>query len=444
MTLKKIEQLIFIFVLGALFVPLGVETNYIIINVWHIPAFFLVVISVLRFVLKDGWSIRRWDLWDLSIIGIILSLLISTLLGPNLSDNFPALTRYFTIFILAFYVRRAWGRLISVKTIVLFAIIGILVQSITGIIQFLTFSQFGNFSALFGSFTSAEVKGMLSASISRVQGTVGQPNVVGNWIIALFPFVYIAPYLNNFYHKYIWIVKRITVGLGVICLFMTFSRGNIAIFIFMCTIFFIPWSKYYLNLRWSKLQLLNRVVGGAIVLVLIVSLSINYNNKISSAYNVLNNRVEMLFTSSGTSAATASFRLKMDKAALEVISEHPIVGLGFQNSKYIWDRLAIRMPSWWEARPHNIYLTLGAEGGIFAFIFYGLFTCLPIYYLLRKVKGRNALSYAYLFSLIAVFLVSQMYIIVLSPKFNVLYAIIIGGSMGYIDENLNKYGTQAI
>lgn len=435
MTLNQIEKFFFLATIGGLFIPLSVNLGFIILYVWNIPALGLIPVLMVRIFVKNKGKIRRFDLWDFSILGFIIILLLFTLTGANLMTNFPLYMQYVTGLLMALYVRKAWERVITPKMVACIAIVAILIQSVTGIIQQITFSQFGNMTAYFGAKQSSHLKASFEVSISRIMGTLGQPNVVANWIITFFPFAYIAPYLKGFKSNNMWLIKRITVILGAITVFLTISRGSIAFFILLCITFSIPWGKRVWQLKWTSGKFLNRFVFLGILIVMGgIYIGVNFS-EISSYYTVLEERIEGLTTATATtSRQTADFRMEMNEGAIQKITAHPIVGLGFQNSKYIWDSVDTEIPGWWTYRPHNVYLAIAVEGGVLAFLFFVIYTCLPIYYLLRRGHPEGVLRYAFLFALTAGFLFSQVYLTTLAPSYAVLYAIILGCSMGYIDE----------
>ncbi|WP_234571542.1 O-antigen ligase family protein [Rhodohalobacter sp. 614A] len=432
MKLRDIEKFVFFATLAGLFIPLSVNIRVINLYVWNIPAIALMIVVFLQSLYTGFWKVQKWDLWDYSLIGLMFVLIIFSMIGANFMNNLPFLTQYITILFMAFYARRAWGRVITPKVLVSFALISVFIQSVIGIIQQLTFSQFGNPKAYFGRGQSTELRDSFGVEISRVQGTLGHPNLVGNWFITLFPFLIVSDFFDR--NRIAWIMKRIAVLLGFIGLLFTLSRGNIAFFSLLCVLFILPWLRLISPKMWSSSQVLTRTVFVIVLTLSLLYLITTNMEAINTYYSVLGDRIEQA-TSVRNSRGTADFRLEMNKGALQkVVDQKFILGNGFNNSRNIWSDVDTDIPVWWNYRPHNVYLALAVEGGIFAFIFYIIITCLPIYYLYRKVNSSEVLKYAFLFALCAGFLFGQIYLTHLSPEYGVLYSLILGSSMGYIDE----------
>jgi len=144
-------------------------------------------------------------------------------------------------------------------------------------------------------------------------------------------------------------------------------------------------------------------------------------------------RVGETLENEGSETTKPSFRWNMNKGAIVATSQKPLIGHGFLNSKDIWSKVETEIPEWWKFRPHNIYLVMAVEGGIFAFLFIIIITLLPIYKLIFVLKKLDPLRIAFLFSLLACLGFSQLYVTTISPEFAPLYLLLLGLAMGYID-----------
>ena len=128
-----------------------------------------------------------------------------------------------------------------------------------------------------------------------------------------------------------------------------------------------------------------------------------------------------------------NYRVEMNKGALQSFAKHPLLGIGFCNSKYIWPDVDTKIPSSWEYRPHNVFLVFAVEGGIIAFVLYAFIVFYPLGMLLFKNGKWDPVDYAYILSLTMCLGFTQIYLCPLQGEFAPLYILISGSAMGYLD-----------
>ena len=108
--------------------------------------------------------------------------------------------------------------------------ISIGLESIIGLIQQITGTEFGNIQAYVGETPeTTELRSIGDTDMGRVHGTLGTGNLVGNWIVMFLPFIlYGKYYIKN---KYYMIWKNIIVILSLIAVFLTISRFSITLYL---------------------------------------------------------------------------------------------------------------------------------------------------------------------------------------------------------------------
>ncbi|MAP66838.1 MAG: hypothetical protein CMF80_03955 [Candidatus Marinimicrobia bacterium] len=430
--LVKIEKFLFLTILFFLFIPLSINIQIIHLYLWNIPLFLMFFLYFKRLLKKNKIHFKI-DLWYFSILLLIISLFAATIIGKNFKENLPHLFQFISSIFFSIYVRNNFNIIINIKQILIFSIIALSVQSFIGLFQNFTQSQFGNIKSYFGSEIDNSFDVLDSSIIfSRVLGTLDQPNILGNWIVALFPFVVYSLYNEKKYNfsNILYYLSLISIFLSFFCLLLTFSIGNIAIFIFLLivsliTVFFKK--IIYLNFYKFKIPTLNilflsfaTILGG---------IFFSYD-KIISLYDAVYYRVELKQDSVKQEAST-SFRTEMNKSAILYFINYPFFGSGYNNSKFIYSKVNTNIPNRWDHRVHNIYLAFLVEGGIFAFIGYIFFTIIP---LIKIIFLKDQIKFPFIFTLLACLAFIQIYLTPTAAEFTPLYSIFLGSSMGLYDQ----------
>lgn len=71
-------------------------------------------------------------------------------------------------------------------------------------------------------------------------------------------------------------------------------------------------------------------------------------------------------------SASVNERIEFWKGALKIIKNQPLFGNGVLSFKYLFPRYQTSFGANWD-HPHNIFLKIGVENGIFAVVFFGIF-----------------------------------------------------------------------
>jgi len=205
--------------------------------------------------------------------------------------------------------------------------------------------------------------------IWRVMGTLGHPNKLATFIESLL-LLCLAAFLVE---KKIWlkITSICVLGLGLVTLIMTGTRGAwigfaVAFFIF------IIFSLRNKNIR--KKSVLKPIL---LAMLLMSAGTIVFSNMV----------IERLF---GDDYGSAKSRIPMFQIALNVISAHPVGGVGINNyqvnmREYNDSVRAIRYTT--IPRPvHNMYLLVTAETGFIGFIAM-MFTLISMIFILLKTAS---------------------------------------------------------
>ena len=305
-------------------------------------------------------------------------------------------------------------------------------ETFTSIVQQLTNSNFGNIKAYIGQEEKNQLGIDLESAFSRIQGTLGNPNIVGAWLICVSPFLLIMSYYDKFNTNSYWLLK-VVLFIGVcLTIFFTFSRGSNGIFLLLLlsfTPFFLRIGST-INLPYIDYQKTIKKVSYFFIIIATCVFIIVKVDVILLALNYAESRINSSFEDAGK-VASADFRLVMNQAAIKYIFQNPFIGIGFSNGELIYKEVGF-FQSFLQFRPHNTYLLMGVEGGIFAMITFIIITLFPIYRLLM-IRPSTPFKYALLFSLIACLGFVQIYLITVSSDFAPLYFSLMGIAMGYAD-----------
>tara|TARA_B100000686_G_C16670027_1_gene905888 strand:- start:810 stop:1307 length:498 start_codon:yes stop_codon:yes gene_type:complete len=140
----------------------------------------------------------------------------------------------------------------------------------------------------------------------------------------------------------------------------------------------------------------------------------------------------------GEGSSGVAARMEMNKGALQAFIQSPIIGVGFKNSRWIWPKVDADVPSNWVYQPHNLYMIMLVEGGIFLFLAYLIYTLLPFYKIWQLRKSKDPFIIAFFLSLSVCIGIQSIYITFTSPVFAGVYTMIMGCAMGHFDQELDK------
>ena len=436
----KIEKILLIGILFGFLLPLSIGLPLFRLAVWNIPAGVILLIFLLRGANRKRFRIKNFDSWEYSIIGISIIYLVMTLFGRDFLLNLSFLNHYISCLILSIYFRRIYGKLFTLKELIIYAMISIGLESIVGLIQQITGTEFGNILEYLGEKSETnELRAIGDTDMSRVHGTFGQGNLVGNWILMFLPFIlYGKYYIKN---KYYWIWRNIVVILSLVAVFLTISRGSIIMYM---GILLFP---YFVNInKKSKKNIKTKYTVSTFVFTLVISLTIVSSTIIFwDSVLMMKKAVEFRFSDTfeeaseiGEQTSGVAARMEMNKGALQAFVRSPIIGIGYKNSRWIWPKVDADVPENWAYQPHNMYMIMLVEGGIFLFIAYLIYTLLPFYKIWMLRKSKDPFVIAFFLSLSACIGIQSIYITFTSPMFAGVYTMVLGCAMGHFDQELIK------
>lgn len=436
----KIEQILLYSVLVGFIFPLVTSVAFIKVVTWNVPALVLLFWIVLRGVNRKRFRLHNFDLWEYSMVSIALIYMVMTLMGKEPLASFMFLSSYLYCFVLAIYFRRSYGTILTSRGLILFAFITVGLESVLGLIQQITSSEFGNLSVYIGQTPdSTELRSIAETDMGRIHGTLGTGNLVGSWINMFMPFImYGSVYIAS---KRLWIWRNLTLLFGIISILITISRFNIALFV---GILFFPLFLYAKNNSLSKISL--KIKSSSFKFVALIILvgsitTITYWREVGMMKRAIEFRFSDTFeeaSESGEKSSGVAARMEMNKGALQAFLRSPIIGVGFKNSRWIWPTVDADVPDNWVYQPHNLYMIMLVEGGIFLFASYLIFTLFPFYRLWRARKSNDPFLIAFFLSLSACIGIQMIYITFTSPNFTAVYMLIQGCAMGYTDKIINE------
>lgn len=422
---------------GFLF-PLTTNVSIFKVVTWNIPALVLVFWIALRGVNRQRFRLRYFDTWDYSIIGIILIYTVMTLLGNEPIAGLLFLNSYSYCLILALYFRRSWGSIITPRSLIIFAFLTVGLESIIGLIQQITSSEFGNLSVYIGETPdTADLRSIGETDMGRVHGTLGTGNLVGSWINIFIPFILFGSQYMRI--KSLWLWRNLIIIFATIAILLTISRFNIALFSGILLFTYAHYLKEHISSRIKlRVRSATLIFIAALLFTGTVTTVVFWEEvkmmKMAIDFRFSDTFEEIEATGEKTSGVAA--RMEMNKGAMQAFLRSPIIGLGYNNSRWIWPTVDTDVPKGWIYQPHNLYMIMLVEGGITLFIAYFLFTMIPFYHLWRCRKKKDPFLLGFFLSLSASLGIQMIYIIFTSPNIAAVYMLVQGMAMGYMDTYL--------
>ena len=407
---------------------------------WSGPGMILLFLYLFRGVHRNKFRIKNFDWWEYSIISIIIIYVIMTLFGQNFLNNLPHLSHYLSCLILSIYFRRIYGELFTIKNLIFFALITIGLEAIIGLIQQITTSEFGNLSVYIGEKPETDaLNTMGDTAMGRIHGTFGTGNLTGSWIIVFLPFIlYGKKIIDN---KQYWIIRNVVVILSMVVVMLTISRFSIAAY-FSILCFPLLVNLFKKKKKYLKLKLrLPSVVFALFIFFSSISAGVIFWDSVLLMKQLVDYRFSMTFEEAselGEMTGGVDARMEMNIGAMQAFMRSPIIGLGYKNSRWIWPTVDANVPTNWVWQPHNLYMIMLVEGGIFLFIAYAFYTLFPFYKFWQLRKSKDSMILAYFLSLGACMGIQMIYITFTGPHFACVYTMIQGCAMGHCDRALKN------
>lgn len=226
---------------------------------------------------------------------------------------------------------------------------------------------------------------LIAEGVTRVYGTLLNPNLLGGYLISVFPFLFSALIFYPYFKSFI----SLTIIITALSIIWTYSRGAYLGFLASLGILFGGTFLYF----WQKDKKLRRKL--LVIYSIIILLGIGFI--FSSDY--LRARILSMFTLWGhTSNAT---RIMIWKSSFKIFKDFFLTGIGLGNDVFR-QVYAFYMESKYTAlASYNLFLELAIEGSIFSLIvflimLYTLFktfwNSFPNWDLTKKIIGISSLS----------------------------------------------------
>jgi putative inorganic carbon (HCO3(-)) transporter len=179
------------------------------------------------------------------------------------------------------------------------------------------------------------------AGLRRLKSVYGSPNNVGLYLGRVLPVMVAVPLLaRHRWRRWLYGVGAVLVGAAIL---LSFSKGAL--------LFGLPVSFLMMGLLagrhwlWAGLGLL--VAGGVMAIPLLRT------PRFKSVFDL--------------QSGTSFFRLNLWRSTIDMIRDHPLLGVGLDNFLYAYRSRYIRPAAWQEpdlSHPHNIILDYGSRLGL--------------------------------------------------------------------------------
>ncbi len=423
--LKFIEKLLLIGIVSGIVLPLSINLTVIQLFSWMIPGLFLIIFLIFNSASTGNWKLAIAELWSFSIVILIVLIVINTLLADNFPESLPEAIGYCFALLVGIYSKNYYHNNTNKRQIVNGIIVFALIQAFFSILQQLTGTQIGNIQDYFGEKKSEEFFSF--ENLSRIRGTLGHPNLVANSLVFALPFLFIFQTKN----KWMWLVKRLSILLVFLSVIFTFSRASITVMLLISAISF---GRYYLRNITFRLKTSVNIFKVTILILFITTLSwftVKYLDLILIVLEFGMNRIAEVFDGNQSSSTSGSFRMTMNLEAIGYMNQTLIKGMGFTNSRYVWDFIETAIPSWWRHQPHNIFIVFGLETGIPGLLCGLIINFYPIILLIRYRQHWDFFGFGLFLTNTSIILFSQIYLTPLSGELAPIVLFFQGISIAY-------------
>jgi putative inorganic carbon (HCO3(-)) transporter len=293
---------------------------------------------------------------EILALALIYWLFVSAVGGTNPSNSLNGALYFLRLYLVYLYVANNINSSRALKWLLVSLLFLLAVQSSVALVQYVTKTNVGSLSDMvgetIGSIREVEV---VAGYLFRARGTLTTDTALAQWFDLLLPFTFsllLARTIN-------WTTRTfllLLLGMGLVALILTFTRGAwVGTLAGMMAVIGL-----WLRNRWYRvtnllLVLILAAVAGSVILPL---------------------SGLVLTRWSGTEDDSLIVRKNLDTAALEMIRQYPVFGVG-------WDNFAERAPDFgvglsWQRegaihKAHNLYLAIASEAGLLGLlIFMGL------------------------------------------------------------------------
>jgi len=240
----------------------------------------------------------------------------------------------------------------QLKTVVFFLSVGVVAQALLALYQYKTGRSLG--LQVFGE--QALVQQYLGSMTSRATGTIGHPNILAYYFEILLPLLFALFLVEESKLAQLWYFTAMV--MGVLGILITLSRaGWITIPISFSMVLVI-----LLKDRWHHWRTIFQVFLGALCLIVF--------------FYFFFPTIEKRFTFEDRGSAAT--RIPLNRAAMTIISQFPLFGVGLNNLAEVFRRYDTTGATTMITGPsphvvHNLYLAVWADVGTVGFAAFLLF-----------------------------------------------------------------------
>jgi len=451
--MKRLIRILLLFVGLGFMVPLTYWFGVFGIPVWSIPFAVLLLVQGGIAVVRGKYRFAPPDLFEKAIVVFIVMMTLSTLLHPSVAElGANKLFVYFLSLGLAVYAKRHFGKTVTMRRLIIFAYLLIVVQFVVCVAQYATQNAIGDVKAYFGTTNVEDLEtGLVQAAlgIGRVVGTLGgSPNLLGRAIVIFVPFVAVsgAVFPGSKNRPLYYVGQRVVLAVAVIVVVMTVSRSSLAVLLLLAVLAGLRRTGalarlmsffYTTRQRLVSRTLLFAVVG---VLLTVAFSSSQFRDSAGETVQTVQIRVEQIGgVASGVAAANPlEDRLLLNIGAIKMFLDGPIVlGKGYHNTLGVARKTDISGVTRPELRVHNAPFQFLAEGGLFAFLAFSVIVVYPFYLNVSTYPDWNARDRAFAASVGSMLLLMQTATTYDSVALAPLYGLILGCAVAHGSEHQN-------
>ncbi len=238
----------------------------------------------------------------------------------------------------------------KVETVIRFLLLGLFLQTVLAICQYVNAGFFG--LTFLGEGYRTVDEGNFSAI--RVGGTVGHPTALASYLILLLPLCF-RTFSEAKIRANEKILASVTFILGLLALGLTFGRGAWAGFL-------VGFPFLILSYLWKRIVSFQFATSIVICLIIPLVFTVVFNESLASKISERKN----------TFSGDLDDRIVWIKDSVELIRQHPILGIGPGNYGKYMERF---YPAKYEGGRvvHNLYLYAAAETGIPGLVLFLIF-----------------------------------------------------------------------